>query len=104
MQTQAAVKLDVASTSNDAVTPLSTLQNRGEFIDRHIGPDAEQIEAMHAILGDNARPIQTEQMAMLTSPIDQNLSAAMSDHAAHAPAAGKDETAHTQMAVASQGH
>ena len=39
MQTQAAAKLDLAPTQNDAVTPLSTLQNRGEFIDRHIGPN-----------------------------------------------------------------
>ena len=51
MQTQAAVKLDQASTHNDAVTPLSTLQNRGEFIDRHIGPYAGQIEAMLNALG-----------------------------------------------------
>jgi hypothetical protein len=41
MQTQAAAKLDLAPTQNDAVTPLSTLQNRGEFIDRHIGPNTD---------------------------------------------------------------
>ena len=51
MQTQAAAKLDLAPTQNDAVTPLSTLQNRGEFIDRHIGPNTAQIEAMLQALG-----------------------------------------------------
>ena len=51
MQTQAAAKLDLAPTQNDAVTPLSALQNRGEFIDRHIGPNTAQIEAMLQALG-----------------------------------------------------
>lgn len=39
------------SAPNDANSPLGTLQIRGEFIDRHIGPSAEQISEMLATLG-----------------------------------------------------
>ena len=68
MQTQAAVKLDLAPTQIDAVTPLSTLQNRGEFIDRHIGPNTAQIEAM----------LQTLGLDSLESLVDQTVPAAVS--------------------------
>ena len=67
MQTQAAAKLDLAPTQNDAVTPLSTLQNRGEFIDRHIGPNTAQIEAM----------LQTLGLDSLESLVDQTVPAAI---------------------------
>ncbi len=40
-----------ASAPHDLLTPLDTLENTGEFIDRHIGPDAEQIQQMLSALG-----------------------------------------------------
>ena len=39
-----------ASAPHDLLTPLDTLENNGEFIDRHIGPDAEQIKQMLSAL------------------------------------------------------
>ena len=39
-----------ASAPHDLLTPLDTLENNGEFIDRHIGPDAEQIQQMLSAL------------------------------------------------------
>jgi carbonic anhydrase len=97
-------KLDAYNYMGSLTTPPCTEEVNWHVVKQVMTASAEQIEAMHAILGDNARPIQTEQMAMMASPVVQDISAAMSDHAAHAPAARKDETAHTQMAVASQGH
>ena len=39
-----------STADNDSTPTLEALQYRGEFIDRHIGPDAEQIDQMLAVL------------------------------------------------------
>ena len=39
-----------STAENDSAPSLGALQYRGEFIDRHIGPDAEQIDKMLATL------------------------------------------------------
>jgi glycine dehydrogenase len=45
-----AMQTPAASAPHDLLTPLDTLENNGEFIDRHIGPDAEQIKQMLSAL------------------------------------------------------
>jgi glycine dehydrogenase len=50
MQTHSTPETSSAKAGNDSAPTLETLQYRDEFIDRHIGPDADQIAEMLATL------------------------------------------------------
>lgn len=82
MQSQPSKPASATKTAdNDAAPSLYSLENRGEFIGRHIGPDAIQVEAMLAELGIDSLNTLIKETVPAAIALDEslNLGPAMSE-------------------------
>lgn len=85
MQSQPSKPVSTAMTAdNDSAPSLDSLQNRGEFIGRHIGPDAAQVAAMLSELGIDSLSALIKETVPAAIALDESLSlgAAMSEEEA----------------------